>query len=126
MSSVPMRIFLVVAALAVGFDVRAAHADKPAASNAVPHWDLSQAKQAEALRQREAMLRALISGGQSEQLSGLQPIKLPEQPLHPPPGAWRNVDTQSPTDPKILEHRMRAEEAAKRQKVGSAPRFLDR
>lgn len=117
MSSAPMRISLVVAALAVGLAVRPAHADNPASSNAVPHWARTQAEQAEALQQREAMRRALISGGQSEQPSGLRQIKLPEHPLHPPPEAWRNMDTHSPVDPRILEHRMRAEEAAKRQKV---------
>jgi hypothetical protein len=63
------------------------------------------------------MRRALISGGQSGQASGLSQITLPEQPLSPPPEVWRNMDAHSPIDPRILEHRMRAEEAAKRQKV---------
>jgi len=91
--------------------------DEATPTNATPRWSVTRQCEMEATRKRAALRRALISGGQTKQAGGLPHITIPDEPLYPPPEAWRNMDTHSPIDPRILEFQRRSEEAARKRKV---------
>jgi hypothetical protein len=91
--------------------------DGTARSNAIPSWAAVEQQRADAARRQIMLREVLISGGHTEQKTGLPHITISDEPLYPPPEAWQNMDTRSPIDPRILEFRRRSEEAAKKRKI---------